>query len=224
MLDLVDESISPSRSILDWSFQKEYKGSRTEKMARQKEFNREEALHRAMEVFWMHGYEGTSIQDLVEHMRINRQSIYDTFGDKHSLFLQALDRYREIQSRKVFEILDRPGSVKRNLKLLFQEVVDKSLSDEGRRGCFVGNAMSELSGRCKETAGRTCNSVAAAERTFQHALQRGREQGELSAVRDTRAVARFLYCNLQGLLLLGKATRDRKLLTDIVKVTLSVLD
>ena len=193
-------------------------------MARQKEFDRDEVLHRAMEAFWARGYEGTSIQDLVKHMGINRQSIYDTFGDKHSLFLQALDRYREIESRKVFAILERPGLVKRNLKLLFQEVVDKALSEEGRRGCFVGNAMSELSGRCKETAGRTCNSVASAEKTFQRALQRGQEQGELSAVRDTRAVARFLYCSLQGLLLLGKATRDRRLLTDVVKVTLSVLD
>ena len=193
-------------------------------MARHKEFDREEALHRAMEVFWARGYEATSIQDLVEHMRINRQSIYDTFGDKHSLFLQALDRYREIQSRKVFEILDRPGSVKRNLKLLFQEVVDKSLSDEGRRGCLVGNSMSELAGRCKETAARTCNSVASAERTFQRALQRGQKQGEMPAVRDIRAAARFLYCNFQGLLLLGKATRDRRFLNDIVRVTLSVLD
>ena len=193
-------------------------------MARQKEFDRDEVLHKAMEVFWARGYEGTSIQDLVKHMGINRQSIYDTFGDKHSLFLQALDRYREIQSQKVFEILDRPGSVKRNLRLLFQQVVDKALLEEGRRGCFVGNAMSELAGRCKETAARACNSVASAERTFQRALQRGKEQGELPEVRDTRAVARFLYSSLQGLLLLAKATRDRQLLNDVVKVTLSVLE
>jgi len=193
-------------------------------MARQKEFNRDEVLHKAMEVFWTRGYEGTSIQDLVEHMGINRQSIYDTFGDKHSLFLQALDRYREIQSRKVFEVLERPGSMKKNLRRLFEETVARALSAEGRRGCFVGNSMSELAGRCKETATRTCNSVASAEKMFQRALQKGKEQGELRRVRDTRAVARFLYSSLQGLLLMAKATRDRKLLNDVVKVTLSVLD
>jgi TetR/AcrR family transcriptional repressor of nem operon len=192
-------------------------------MARQKEFDRDEVLHKAMEVFWARGYEGTSIQDLVKHMGINRQSLYDTFGDKHTLFLQALDRYRETESRKVFEQLDRPGSVKKNLRLLFEAVVEKALSEEGRRGCFVGNSMSELAGRCKETATRTCNSVTSAERMFQRALQRGKEQGELPAVRDTRAVARFLYSSLQGLLLMAKATRDRKLLNDVVKVTLSVL-
>ena len=193
-------------------------------MARQKEFDRDEVLHRAMEVFWMRGYEGTSIQDLVKYMGINRQSLYDTFGDKHSLFLQSLDRYREIQSRKVFDVLERPGSVKKNLRQLFEEEVTGALSAEGRRGCFVGNSMSELAGRCKATANRTSNSVAATEKIFRRALERGREQGELSRVRDTRAVARFLYCNLQGLLLLAKATGDRKLLSDVVKVTLSVLD
>jgi len=193
-------------------------------MARQKEFDRDEVLHKAMEVFWTRGYEGASIQDLVKHMGINRQSIYDTFGDKHSLFLQALDRYCEIQSRKVFDVLERPGSMKRNLRQLFEETVARALSAEGRRGCFVGNSMSELAGRCKATATRTCNSVASAEKIFRRALERGREQGELPRVRDTRAVARFLYSNLQGLLLLAKATRDRKLLSDVVKVTLSVLD
>ena len=193
-------------------------------MARQKEFDRDEVLHRAMEVFWARGYQATSIQDLVKQMGINRQSIYDTFGDKHTLFLQALDRYREIESRKVFEQLDRPGSVKKNLRLLFEGVVEKALSEEGRRGCFVGNSMSELAGRCKETATRTCTSVAVAEKMFQRALERGKEQGELTRVRDTRAVARFLYSNLQGLLLIAKATRDRKLLNDVVKVTLSLLD
>ena len=193
-------------------------------MSRQKEFNRDEVLHKAMEVFWTRGYEGASIQDLVQHMGINRQSIYDTFGDKHALFLLALDRYRDIQSAKVFAVLERPGPVKRNLRRLFDEAVERALSGEGRRGCFVGNSMSELAGRCKQTARRTCTSVAMAEQIFRQALERGRRQGELPRVRDTRAVARFLYSNLQGLLLLAKATRDRKMLTDVVKVTLSVLD
>jgi TetR/AcrR family transcriptional repressor of nem operon len=66
--------------------------------------------------------------------------------------------------------------------------------------------------------------VASAEKMFQMALQRGKEQGELPTLRDARAVARFLYSSLQGLLLMAKSTRDRQLLKDVVKVTLSVLD
>src|SRR4030088_150825 len=101
-------------------------------MARQKEFDREEALQKAMEVFWSRGYEATSIQDLVKHMGINRQSLYDTFGDKHALYLKTLDRYREIEGRKVFELLERPGSVKKTLRQLFEGVVERALCDGQR--------------------------------------------------------------------------------------------
>jgi TetR/AcrR family transcriptional repressor of nem operon len=193
-------------------------------MARHKEFDRDEALHKAMEVFWSHGYNAASIQDLVEQMGINRQSLYDTFGDKHALFLQALDRYSQIEGRRIFELLERPGSVKRTLRQLFEGVVEGSLCKGQRRGCFIGNAMSELAGRCKETATRTCTNMAATEGAFYRALLRGRRQGEFKRVRDARAVARFLCCSLQGLILMAKATQDRETLEDVVKVTLSVFD
>jgi len=177
-----------------------------------------------MEVFWSRGYSAASIQDLVKHMGINRQSLYDTFGDKHALYLQALDRYREVEGRKVFDLLERPGSVKKTLRLLFEGVIEKALCDRQRRGCFMGNAVSELAGRCKETAARTARNMTTTEAAFYRTLLRGKNEGELKHVRDLRAVARFLYSSMQGLVLTAKATQDRKTLEDVVKVTLSVLD
>jgi TetR/AcrR family transcriptional regulator, transcriptional repressor for nem operon len=193
-------------------------------MARHKEFEREAALHKAMEVFWSRGYEAASIQDLVRHMGINRQSIYDTFGDKHSLYLQALDRYHQVEGRRLVELLERPGSVKKCLRQLFEEVLEKTLSDPKRRGCFMGNATSELAGRCKETAAKTRSNMTTMEAAFHKALLRGQQEGEIKAVQDPRAAARFFYCMLQGLVLMAKARQDRKALNDVVKVTLSVLD
>jgi TetR/AcrR family transcriptional repressor of nem operon len=192
-------------------------------MPRHKEFDEEEALQGAMEIFWSRGYEATSIRDLVDHMGINRQSLYDTFGDKHALFLRALDRYQEIETRKLFEPLEKSRSVKRGLKLLFEGVVEGSICGEGRRGCLMGNAMSELAGRCKQTAAKTRRNMMAVERAFYTALLRGRKAGDLQ-VRDPRAVARFLCSSLQGLVLMSKANQDRRTLEDVVKVTLSVLD
>jgi TetR/AcrR family transcriptional regulator, transcriptional repressor for nem operon len=193
-------------------------------MARQKEFDREEALQNAMEVFWSRGYGAASIQDLVQHMGINRQSLYDTFGDKHALYLQALDRYRQVEGRRLIELLERPGSVKKNLRQLFAEVVEKALCDREHRGCFMGNATSELAGRCKETASRTCSNMTATEEAFYGALLRGAKEGELRGIRDPRALACFFYCMLQGLVMMAKARQDRKVLNDVVRVTLSVLD
>jgi len=193
-------------------------------MARHKEFNRDEALRKAMEVFWSHGYEAASINTLVKHMGIKRQSLYDTFGDKHALYLQAIDLYRKVEGRKMFELLERPGPVKKALRRLFQSVVEESLCDRPRRGCFIGNAMSELAGRCPETAAKACGDMAAVEEALYRTLLRGRKNGEFKKGKDLRAVARFLYSSLQGLQLMGKATQDRKTLEDVVKVTLSALD
>jgi TetR/AcrR family transcriptional repressor of nem operon len=193
-------------------------------MARPKEFDREQALHKAMEVFWSRGYEAASIRELVEHMKINRQSLYDTFGDKHALYLQALDRYQAVETRKVFELLENSNSVRKALRQLFSGVAEGSLCQGQQRGCFMGNAMSELAGRCKATAARTSSNTAALENAFYRALLRGKKSGELTSVRDPRAVARFLCSSLQGLMLMAKATRDHKALGDVVKVTLSVVE
>ena len=193
-------------------------------MGRHKEFDRDEALGRAMEVFWSRGYEAASVGELVKHMGINRQSLYDTFGDKHALYLAALDRYREVEGRRLFEVLERPGSVRRALRDLFHGVIECALGEGERRGCFVGNATSELAGRCRATAEKACDQMAAAEGALYRALVRGKKAGEIAGGRDLRAVARFLYSSLQGLQLMSKATRDRKALEDVVRVTLSVLD
>src|ERR1043166_8391314 len=178
-------------------------------MARHKEFDRDEALHKAMEVFWARGYEATSMQNLVEHMGISRQSLYDTFGDKHSLYLEALDRYQEVESRKLIELLERPGSVKKALRQLFTGVVEGSLCDGQRRGCLMNNAMSELAGRCAATAEKTRRNMAAGggrgrsatrprqnmaavEGAFYRPRLGGKKDGELRGAREPRAVARFL--------------------------------
>lgn len=193
-------------------------------MSRHKEFDRDKALNRAMELFWSRGYEAASIQDLVDHMGINRQSLYDTFGDKHALYLLALERYREVESRKLFELLEREGSVKRALRQLFTGLVERSLDGRMRRGCFMGNAMSELAGRCRQTAARTGSNMAAIEEAFYRALLRGKKEGELKRVHEPRAVARFLFCSMQGVLLMAKAAPDRGALEDVVKITLSVVE
>src|SRR5262245_10600908 len=193
-------------------------------MARHKEFDQDAALQKAMEVFWARGYEATSMQDLVEHMGINRQSLYDTFGDKHSLFLQALDRYHEVETRKLLAFIERPGSVKKALSQLFNGVIKGAFTDGQQRGCLMSNSMSELAGRCKATAEKTILNMRSVENAFYRALLRGKKEGELKGVRDPRALARFFCNSLQGLVLTAKTTQDRKTLEDVVKVTLSLLD
>jgi TetR/AcrR family transcriptional repressor of nem operon len=124
----------------------------------------------------------------------------------------------------MFELLAGEGSVKKALRRLFGRVVEGDDCGGERHGCFMGNAMSEMAGRCPKTADKACGNLAAAEEALYRALLRGKKSGEIKNGRDPRAVARFLYSSLQGLQVMAKATQDRKLLGDIARVTLSVLD
>lgn len=78
-------------------------------MARTKEFDPDAALQSALELFWRRGYEATSMADLVEHLGIGRASIYATFGNKHELYLKALDRYGESRDPALLDALSKPG-------------------------------------------------------------------------------------------------------------------
>jgi TetR/AcrR family transcriptional regulator, transcriptional repressor for nem operon len=89
-------------------------------VARPKEFDRDKALKRAMEVFWEHGYEATSTDQLLKAMGIGRQNLYDTFGDKRRLFLEALGLYATEGTIAAREVLTSSGSaLERIHRLLF---------------------------------------------------------------------------------------------------------
>ena len=111
-------------------------------MARHKQFDREEALDRAMRLFWAKGYEASSISDLLGVMGLNRASLYDTFGDKRALFLAALERYVREVNRANLAILQSDGPAADALRGYFSTLVALS-SDEGRLGCMLANTAVE---------------------------------------------------------------------------------
>ncbi len=193
-------------------------------MARPKEFEREEVLDRAIEVFWDRGYEAASIQDLVDQMGINRGSLYDTFGDKHRLFLEALDRYEEVFHAEILEMLTQAGSPRKAIERVFDSVTRQCACDSGRRGCLLTNTAVELSGHDSDSADRVRANFTRLESAFHRACRESMEKGEIGARHDPRALARFLTSSLQGLRVMSKARPSRAHLRDIARVALSVLD
>jgi len=193
-------------------------------MARSKEFNRESVLDKAMNVFWHRGYEATSIQDLVDNLGINRQSMYDTFGDKHTLFLAALKHYEEVKGVEMVETLERPGSGLTAIKQMFAALVQEVSGDAQHRGCLMVNTAIELAPHDSVIAVQVARNVRQGEDAFYRTLCRAQEQGELRTQRaDLRALARFLMNAVQGLKVMAKVNPTATSLQDIVDVTLSVL-
>ncbi len=125
---------------------------------RPKEFDKQEALAQAMDVFWTHGYDATSVQDLLDAMGINRGSMYDTFGDKHALFTAAYDHYAQNAAARITRILDGPGSPLANIRKLLRCMADPA-GDGRRRGCMCTNAVVELAPHDAQVAGAVKNTL-----------------------------------------------------------------
>ena len=113
-------------------------------MPRTKQFDKNEVLEKAMELFWKNGYHATSMGQLVQHLGINRASIYSTFNDKKDLFEQALRLYRQKNGGGVKSFLAAQKSVKAGFLSLFTSAIDEGVNDPESRGCFVVNITTEL--------------------------------------------------------------------------------
>ena len=189
-------------------------------IGRPTEFDRNEALEKAMGLFWRNGYEATGLTDLTREMGIGRQSLYNAFGDKHSLFLEAVTHYVSLNSQPLIRILQAPGSGVGNIRKALEAVVSFTTSGECR-GCLVTNSIVELAPHDDEVAEVVRSAVNRMEKAFKATLDRALVSGEVSADTDTRAVARFLNNTLQGMVVLGKASASKAALKDVVKVALS---
>ncbi|MEU0806081.1 TetR/AcrR family transcriptional regulator [Streptomyces sp. NPDC005970] len=194
-------------------------------MARTKEFDPDAALQSALELFWRRGYEATSMADLVEHLGIGRASIYATFGNKHELYLKALDRYAETRDPRLLDALSQPGPALPAVRALVRRFAAEAASPEERsRGCFITNSAAELAPHDPVVARRVEISWEHVETPLYAALVRARAQGELPGDRDPRTLARMLFVLMQGLRVVGKASQDPARVRDAAEQALALLD
>jgi TetR/AcrR family transcriptional repressor of nem operon len=192
-------------------------------VGRPKEFERDDVLGAALDVFWAKGYDATSLDDLTSAMGIGRASLYNEFGDKHSLFIEALDRYRVARLTQLSDVLENGPSARAGIAAAMRGTVDLLWADGNRRGCLMVNSAAELAASDPAVATRAAEAFERTESAFRSALARGKRSGDFDANLNVRATARYLANTLTGLRLLAKTT-DRKVAEDVVEVTLRTLD
>ena len=191
-------------------------------MGRPSEFDREQVLERAMQVFWAEGYEKACVQKLCEATGLHRGSLYNAFGDKHALFEAALARYRARLAAQLSAVLDREGSALDNVRALLAYKAQACSGDDGRHGCLVTRTAAGLGDR-DERIGEALRSILReTEDALARCLERAVAEGELPPGYDTRASARFLLATLHGLTLVGQALRDCTVTDDVVATALRV--
>lgn len=192
---------------------------------RPRAFDTDEALARALQVFWSRGYAGTSVQDLVDELAVQRGSLYAAFGDKHSLYLKAVELYAR-HNRDQLEAMLRSGPVLPVLRrVLLEPTTLTGAPDrpEGQRGCLVGNTTAEL--LPGDEAARAL--VAAAYEGFvalvSEALRRAQATGEVTTSATPEAQAQLLLLLFQGSAVVSRATTDQERLSAAIDAALGSL-
>ena len=194
-------------------------------MPRPKEFDPEEAIEKAMHVFWHKGYEASSIEDLLDAMDIHRGSLYATFGGKRDLFLKAMDHYcGEGGVGGRFSILHQPGPAMPLIHRFVDAIVDFVLSDPLRRGCLITNTVMELAPHEKYIGKKLSGRIHMLEDALFELLGRAQREGDLTQDKDPRALARVLVTMMQGMIVMIKAGSPADVVRRTVKTTLSILD
>ncbi|NGZ82752.1 TetR/AcrR family transcriptional regulator [Duganella aceris] len=172
-------------------------------MARQKEFDRADTLNQAMQVFWQKGYAATSTADLLQAMGIGRQSMYDTFGDKYSLYLEALKQYCDTSTADVLRGLkgDSPLAA---IEHMLQSFAARPKRDNAK-GCMGVNAVCEFG---TDDAGINAihqSSGALLNDAVGRMLRAAAVAGEIPADTDVQQAAAFVAATLSGMKVCAKA-------------------
>ena len=175
-----------------------------------------------MDVFWQQGYEATSTHDLVRAIGIGRQSMYDTFGDKHRLYLEALRLYEANSGAELFKRIYETPSPFVAICDYILSIADGTSADRAR-GCFYVNATNELAPSDPDVAAVIRTSSARCEAAFERILREAKQRGEVDRSVDERVAARFLLSTIRGLRVSAKADVEPEDLRAIATLALSTL-
>ncbi|WP_428674077.1 TetR/AcrR family transcriptional regulator [Reyranella sp.] len=170
-----------------------------------------------MGVFWSSGYHGTSLPDLLEATDLSRGSLYAAFGDKHGLFLCALERYIAEALTRLDAELDPRRSALAGVRACLAGYVERTSGVSGKRGCLVVATAMELAGHDTEVEQRIRRFFKTMEARLTEALARAQADGELVDGVAPATVARLLLCLLEGMRVVGKASPDRRLSQAVVQ-------
>ena len=193
-------------------------------MGRPREFDPEDALDAAVEVFWTQGYDATSLRDLLGAMDLSKSSFYQTYGSKGDLYLDCLDRYRHRIVDRMRRDLARAESGRAFIETTFRRLARSLDAPNGRRPCLVMNDSGDVERREAAVARRVQRGAEQFEAVFRAAVERAQREGDVPAETDAGALARYLVSSRSGLLAVRKAGASAATLRDIIDVTLSALD
>jgi TetR/AcrR family transcriptional repressor of nem operon len=189
-------------------------------MARPREFDEATVLDAAIERFWQHGYETTSVRDLADEMNISGASLYNAFGDKRLLYARALNRYLDRSFRERINRIEPSLPPREAIVAFLREIVKLSLTDKQRRGCMLVNAAIEGAPHDANVA----VFLDAVESFFFRCVSNGQKDGTITKAHSAEDLSRSLLGILLGIRVLARVRPERKLLEGLLRPVFALLD
>jgi TetR/AcrR family transcriptional repressor of nem operon len=193
-------------------------------MPRPRAFDEQQVVERALGVFWHKGYNAASLNDLLEATALSKSSLYESFGSKQELMIEALRCYGRMLLDGPFAQLAAPGAGRAEIEKTLRAVAARALTPEGQRGCFVNNCMTEVAPHDPVVLEAAQAVKQQLEDLLTEVVRCGQKAGAISSREGARALARFLVNTLAGINLTAKERPSKVLLDDIVRIAIRALD
>ena len=197
----------------------------TKRVGRPKAFDRDEALTKAIGVFWKQGYEGASMKLLTDEMGINSPSLYAEFGDKHGLYLEAINSYATNDACTPLVALETVPDIREAIRAFFDAVVDYSTHHaSGAKGCFLVSCVATSAGHVDGTAEMLRDAITATDERIKTRFDQEIEKGSLPKNFPSAERAKLMFDLRQGMVFRARSGfSDDRLESDVEKYVRAVL-
>ena len=190
-------------------------------MNRPKQYDREDVLHKATELFWVKGYEASSMSELEKVTGINKNSLYNEFGNKNKLFCACIDNFLTNYCQ-VEEILTKKPLGLNNIEAFFHYKMEIYNAEDGK-GCLVFNSVSEEESISKEANQKVRAFLSKLKILFYDVLTAAQKKKEISKDANCNSLADYMCNFTYGFVNLGMKTMSKKKLKDSIGLALRVI-
>ncbi len=185
----------------------------TKKVGRPRKFDRDDALLAAVNVFWAKGYDGASMKDLTQAMGINGPSLYSTFGDKHNLYLQAIDRYSQNDACAPLVAFESEPDIHLAVRAFMVAAIDYATRHEsGARGCFLSSCVATTAGELEGVESLLAQAIEETDERLAKRFELEKESGRLPPDFPSMERARLMFDLRQGFVFRARAGLDAKVM------------
>ncbi|MBW4360635.1 TetR/AcrR family transcriptional regulator [Flavobacterium taihuense] len=193
-------------------------------MARNREFNTDDALDKAMLLFWNKGFNGVSTQEIIDDLNISKSSMYGAFGDKMELFTLTLLRY----SSKIIVDINNEFEISQNVKMTFKKILSQiykeALSKKLNNGCFIVNSTIELAPHNKKIAKIVSDHRTKLEDIFENAINKAIEKKQVPATKNAKQISCFFCNTINGMYVDSKYIRTKTSYENTINTVIASLD